>query len=273
MKRGIKIKTPAEIEVMREGGMKLARVKNQLKKSLVEVKTAYELDLLADELIKKEGAQSSFKKVPGYKWATCVNVNAGIVHGIPGKNVTFATGDLVSVDVGIYFKGFHTDTSFSVEYGSGNKYKKFLEAGKQALKVAIKVALPGNRIYSISKAIEDVLTKNKYIPIKALVGHGVGRDLHEDPQIPCFTNGIKPKDTPELLPGMVLAIEVMYTLDKPDLVLEPDGWTISTSDGKISGLFEETVAISESSNMVLTDPVHAEFSGLPKINKSALATP
>lgn len=246
------LKTPEEVEIMKEGGRKLSLIKHKVVKAVKVGVSAYEIDKLADSLIAKSGGEPSFKKVPGYYWATCVNVNAGIVHGIPKKEIVFKKGDIVSIDLGIFYKGFHTDTSVSLEIGKTPANKKFLDAGKEALKAAIAQARKGNRIYDISKAIETVIKKYSFSPVTSLVGHGVGKSLHEEPQIPCFTY-TSPDKTPEIEEGMCLAIEVMYTLGSPELIYEQDGWTISTHDGKISGLFEETVAVVGHGPVVLTE--------------------
>lgn len=245
------LKTKDEIAIMKEGGVKLAEIKDETKKLVKVGNNAYEVDKFVDDLITKKGGAASFKKVPGYYWATCINVNAGIVHGIPKKEMVFKKGDLVSVDMGVYFKGFHTDTSVSMGLGLTKEHQKFLDAGAEALALAIKQAKVGKRIHDISKAIQDTIEKKGYNPVKSLVGHGIGRQLHEEPQIPCFVY-TTPENTPEILEGMTLAIEVMYTQGASELVQGQDGWTISTADGKISGLFEETVAVGAHGPLVLT---------------------
>lgn len=247
----IKIKTPEEVKIMAEGGEKLGRVKNALAKEVKAGVSSWDIEVLANELIKKEKAEPSFKMVPGYSWATCVNVNRGLVHGMPKKEVVFKKGDLVSIDVGIFFKGFHTDTSVSVGIDLTPENQKFLETGEKALKDAIAQARIGNHVFDISKTIDDVVRGGGYSPIRALVGHGVGKELHEEPQIPCFLPG-KVEDSPKLEEGMVLAIEVMYAMGVPDVVYEEDGWTISTADGKISALFEDTVSVTKEGPIVLT---------------------
>ncbi len=236
---------------MAEGGKKLGRVKSALREAVKEGVKASEIEDLAVKLIEAEGAEASFKKVPRYYWATCVNVNEGLVHGIPSKNVVFKKGDVISVDVGIYYKGFHTDTSISVGLSSTPENRKFLNIGRETLAKAIKKARPGGYIYDISEVIEGSVRSAGYTPIKALVGHGVGRELHEDPQIPCFVPG-RVSDSPKIEPGMVLAIEVMYAQGDDKVEIAEDGWTIRMRDGKISGLFEDTVAVTDKGPVVLT---------------------
>jgi methionyl aminopeptidase len=245
------IKTPEELKIMAEGGKKLRQVKNELEKMVAAGVNALQIEEKACELIAKTGGKPSFKMVPGYHWATCVNVNSGLVHGIPKKNLVFQKGDLVSIDVGLFYKGFHTDTSISVGIDLDPKTQKFFDTGMKALAKSIKMAVNGNKICDISKTMEGVLKGSGYSPVMALVGHGVGRTLHEEPAIPCF-GAEKREYSPEIKNGMALAIEVMYTLGSPDLVMEEDGWTIGTRDGKISALFEETVAVTPDGPLVLT---------------------
>jgi len=235
---------------MSEGGRKLAEVKARLKEKIDVGVSAMEIEDLAVKLIEKEGGESSFKMVPNYEWATCVNLNEGVVHGIPKQEMVFENGDIVSVDVGIYYKGFHTDTSFSVSV-KDDKHEKFLNVGKEALEKAIKQAKPGNRVYDISETIEKVLKKGNCLPIKVLVGHGIGKELHEEPQIPCFVNG-KREDYPLIPEGAALAIEIMYTKGDGNVRVATDGWTIETRDGKISALFEETVVVTKKGPIIIT---------------------
>lgn len=237
---------------MLKGGQKLAKVKKELKKNIKEGVRASEIEDLANELIKSAGGKPSFKTVKDYEWATCVNVNEGVVHGIPGEDVVFKKGDLVSVDVGMYYDGFHTDTSFTVLLGNDPAKDKFLSIGRLALRKGIAKARPGLQIYDISRAIEAVLKKSGLSPVRALVGHGIGRKLHEEPQIPCFTNGGR-KDSPYIPENAALAIEVMYSKGTGEVKLASDGWTIETSDGTISALFEETVLVTKNGPLVLTN--------------------
>lgn len=245
------LKTPEEVKIMAEGGKKLSRVKKGLREAVKVGVSALDVENLAMELIKKEGAEASFAKVPGYKWATCINVNEGVVHGIPKAEMIFKDSDIVSVDVGLFYKGFHTDTSFSVLLGKNSEHQQFLDIGQAALNNAIKKAKAGRVLGDISEAIETTLLRAKCYPIEALVGHGIGRDLHEDPMIPGYT-GYRGEDF-KLKEGVVLAIEVMYTMGSSEVETAPDGWTIRTKDGKISALFEETVAVTKDGSFVLTE--------------------
>lgn len=247
----IKIKTPQDLSIMAEGGAKLGRVKKALGKAVKVGVSALDIENLAMKLIKEEGAEASFAKVPGYHWATCINVNEGLVHGIPTSDVVFKDGDVVSIDVGVFFKGFHTDTSITVGINVEPKIRNFLRVGEETLNKAIKVAKVGNHIYDISKVIEENIEGAGYSTIKALVGHGVGRDLHEDPQIPCFVPG-RIEDSEIIEPGMVFAIEVMYAQGSDKVEISKDGWTIGMRDDKISGLFEDTVAVTKKGFQVLT---------------------
>lgn len=247
----IRIKTPEELEMMVEGGAKLAEVKAHLKREIKVGANADDIDKLAERLIEKTGGKPSFKMVPNYNWTTCVNVNEGVVHGIPKKATVFKNGDVVSVDIGLFYKGFHTDTSFTVGLNVDKNTEKFLKVGERAFNLAVGKAKAGNRIYDISQVIEDTLTNAGYSPIHALVGHGVGRELHEEPQIPCFVRGRR-KSSPRIPEGAVFAIEVMYAQGEGKVHLDNDGWTISASDGTITALYEETVAVTKNGPKIIT---------------------
>ena len=241
---------------MQEGGYKLARALDQVMAAIKPGVATIELDQLAEKLVLAAGGQPSFKTVRNYKWTTCINVDSGVVHGIPGK-YQIHPGDVVSVDVGILYKGFHTDMAKSVVVpGSTNREQEnlnlfFLQVGKETLKKAIAAAKPGNRVGHISQIIERELTRANFSPIKALTGHGVGKTLHEDPLIPGYLRG-RLENTPILKEGMILAIEIIYSQGGPDVVIAPDGWTIESADGKITGLFEDTIAVRKGGPLVLT---------------------
>lgn len=245
-------KNRRQIEKMKQGGRRLAAVLNQVLKAARPGTTLKKLDQLAEELIKKAGGQPSFKTVPHYHWATCLNVNQSVVHGIP-SDYQLKKGDLLSVDVGNFYQGWHTDMARTIVVGEppqGLK-KKFLQTGQKALKKAIAAAQPGKRVGHISAAMEKVIRQAGFQPVKTLVGHGIGQKLHEPPQIHCFL--AQPMaQTPLLKAGMTLAIEVIYVAGQPELTLASDNWTVATADGKLAGLFEDTVAITNQKPVILT---------------------
>ena len=180
------LKTSPELEIMSQGGKILHGVKLALISAVKVGASGQDLENLANKLIKQAGAEASFAKVSGYKWVTCININDIVVHGIP-NTTKFRNGDCVGIDVGVYYKGFHTDTSTSVIVGKGNsEIVKFLDIGKKALKLAITQAKPGKRIMDISNAMETSVEKAGYNVVRALTGHGIGRNLQEEPYVPCF---------------------------------------------------------------------------------------
>ena len=246
---------------MHEGGKKLKRVLNETLTRVTPGISAYEIDQFADNLIKKEGAEASFKRVKGYHWASCICVNDCVVHGIPHKEIVLEENDVVTVDLGIYYRGFHTDMSWTVRVNKSNQklgskkndeIDRFLKTGEQALENAIAQVKLGNRIGHISQAIQNTIEPDGYRVVEELVGHGVGRKLHEDPEISGLL--LKPlSKTSELKIGMTLAIEAIYVLGKPDVYVdEADGWTIRTKDGTIASCFEKTIAVTRDGLLVLT---------------------
>jgi methionyl aminopeptidase len=243
-----------QIEAMKIGGGMLGRVRKALYDFTVVGVSPKQVEFKARELIKAEGGELSFTKVPGYRWATCININDGIVHGIPTSEVPFEDGDLVTVDVGVYYHGYHTDAAFSKIVGTSTVEKdRFLKAGLEGLQNAINAVKPGNRIGDISEAMESTLKKYGYHATKELTGHGVGKELHEDPMISNVVVGPREK-TPMIKLGQTLAIEIIYVQGKPSLVLEEDGWTISVKDGTLSAVHEETVLVTEDGCSILTTP-------------------
>lgn len=262
------VKTKDEIEIMKVGGKILVQTLYEVLEQVQPGVSELELDQLAEKLIKEKGAEPGFKKVPGYKHTICISTNDVVVHGVP-TNYRLQEGDVVGIDCGVYYKGFYTDMAetrrvsiqssrlaakrakFKVQ--SLDKVDKFLETGKKALEEGIKAAKLGNRIGHISKAIQDVVEKEGgYSVVKSLVGHGVGRDLHEQPEVPGFLN-IKIEKTPFLQERITIAIEVIYNMGNSEVIYsDNDGWTIKTKDGSISGLFEKTVVITKAGPLVLT---------------------
>lgn len=254
------IKTPEQIKKMAEGGRILAEVLREVLKNVRPGVTELELDTLADSLIREKGGEPAFKKVKGYNHATCISTNNVVVHGIPSDR-KLRTGDVIGIDCGVFYKGLYTDMSETVRISTNNKQPptnnrdeidRFLDTGKRALEEAIKVAVPGNRIGHISKTIQEIVEGQGYSVVRSLIGHGVGRNLHEDPEVPGFLNK-KIEKTPLLKPGMTIAVEVIYNMGGYGVSYSnSDGWTIVTSDGSLSGLYERTIAIAENRPLILT---------------------
>ena len=236
---------------MLEGGRILTKIRQALADAVRPGTTLIEIEELARRLIRRSGAKPSFTMVPGYGYATCLSVNDGVVHGIPtGRKVM--TGDLVSIDIGVYFKGFHTDTATTVIAGKGSSIDRlFVQTGQRALSKAIAQARAGKRVGDISFAIQQEVETAGYSCVRSLSGHGIGRELHEEPAVPCLLFG-QAKKTPLLQSGQALAIEVIYTMGGHELTLQDDGWTLATSDASVAGLFEKTVMITEGSPLMIT---------------------
>lgn len=257
----IDIKTLEQIKVMQEGGKILAEVLQEVLENVRPDVTELEIDALANRLIREKGAEPAFKKVKGYNHATCISTNNVVVHGIPSDR-KLRIGDVVGIDCGVFYKGLYTDMSETRRVSTVNKQQKtnnkkdeidrFLETGKRALEEAIKVAKAGNRIGHISKTIQEIVEGQGYSVVRSLIGHGVGKKLHEDPEVPGFLNK-KIEKTPLLKEGMTIAVEVIYNMGGFEVSYSNnDGWTIITSDGSISGLFERTIAIIENKPLILT---------------------
>lgn len=251
----LSLKTEKEIRLMAEGGKKLSWIRDLLISEAKPGIRTIELNQLVEEGIRKAGGKPSFKTVKGYKHAICISLNEEVVHGIPGKRV-IKEGDLVKIDIGILYKGFHTDTAWTVLVQSQkskvkNEVERFLKVGEETLKKAIMAVRPGGRIGQISEVIENNIAKAGYSPVKVLTGHGVGRQLHEEPAVPQILIG-EIEDTQKILPGMTLAIEIIYNQGTPEVFMKQDGWTIVTKDGKISATFEKTIAVLSNGVIILT---------------------
>lgn len=243
----ILIKSQQEIEAMVEGG-KIARkaVDEAVRQARVGM-TTLELNNIAEKIITDAEGIPCFKGYEGFPFPTCININEGIVHGVPTK-YKLKKGDVVSVDLGVLYKGMNTDVSESFELGTHHQ-DKFLEAGRQALANAIEMCAVGNKIGDISNAIQTTIQRAGFSVSRDLAGHGVGRQVHEDPYVECFG---KPGRGYEIKEGMTFAIEVIYQKGRPELHLAKDGWTLSTKDVSLSGLFEKSVAVTKQGVLVLT---------------------
>lgn len=246
----IDLKNSAEIKIMSEAGSIGAFA---LRKALNAVEvgiSTLELDQIAEKTIREGGATPAFQRVEDYKHTICVSVNDEVVHGLP-STYKLKEGDVIGIDTGAYWKGFNSDVSETVMVGrqKDKAVEQFLKTGKQALEKAIKEARIGNRIGDISAAIQAVVENGGYSVVRELIGHGVGRALHEEPPVPgngTFGTGAQIEE------GLVLAIEVIYNLGKRGVYLDKDGWTVKTQDRNLSGLFEKTVAVTKSGPLVLT---------------------
>lgn len=246
----IRIKSGEQIEVMKEGGEITAGALRKVLSAVEVGVTTAELDKIAEDFILDAGGEPAFKRVPGYDFATCLNLNEGVVHGLPSER-KLKEGDLLSIDLGTYFKGLNTDTSWTCPVGERTDQAKlrFVETGEKALWAAIEQCQIGNKVKDISAEMERVLRGAGYSPVDVLVGHGIGEELHEEPQVPCL---VIHGEGSILKEGMTLAVEVIYTAGDPALKVLPDGWTFVTVDGSLAGLFEHTVAITSGGPIVLT---------------------
>lgn len=252
----IKLKTPEEIEIMRTGGKMLSEALWKVLEHAKPGVSELELDHLAEKTIRSLGGEPGFKKVRGYHHTICASTNDVIVHGVPTA-YKLKAGDVFGIDCGVYYKGFHTDMSESIVVGGMQKVskgvQKFLRTGKKALEEALKQVKPGNHIGDISQVIQQIVEKDGgYGVTRELIGHGVGKGLHEDPPVPGYL-ARRIEKTPLLVPGMVIAVEIIYNMGSREIAFAgTDDWTIKTRDGSISGLFERTVAVTESGHEVLT---------------------
>ncbi len=248
----IKLKTKEEIEIMKEGGVRLKKVVKELLPIIKVGISTKEIDKEAEKLIKKYNGEPSFKKVNNYQWATCLSINEQVVHTPPSERI-LRFGDLLTLDIGMYYRGFHTDYAYSLVVGT-NKNKElnhFLKVGRKALSFAIKEAKVGNRLGAISQAIEKQIYKNGFFILKELTGHGIGRQLHEDPYIFGYCQGAIEK-TPLIKVGLVIAIEVIYSQSTEKITYERGSqWSIVTADGSLSACFEHTVAVTENGPLIL----------------------
>jgi methionyl aminopeptidase len=242
-------KSPQEIERMARAGEVVADVLALLGERARPGVTTEELDALADEFIRSRGGTPTFKGYRGYPASICTSPNEMVVHGIPGP-YALNEGDVLSVDVGVTLDGFVADSAYTFPIGDVSPdAERLLEGCKAALAAGIEQCRPGNRLSDISHAIQLVTEEHGFSVVRSLVGHGVGRAMHEEPQIPNFG---EPGRGPLLSPGMTFAIEPMINAGGPDVVIHDDEWSISTSDESLSAHFEHTVAITEDAPRILT---------------------
>lgn len=246
----VMIKTAEEIERMRGAGKRLARVHEKLKDSIRPGVSTKEIDRVCEELIRGCGCTPNFLHYQGYPASVCVSVNDEVVHGIPSDNRLLREGDIVSLDTGLIYRGYHADAART--YGVGKisgEAKKLIDVTKESFFQGIEYALAGKHLHDISNAIADYVIAHNYGIVHDLVGHGIGRNLHEPPNIPNFPQrrrGIR------LKAGMTLAIEPMINIGTGEVEWLDDGWTVVTADHKLSAHYENTVLITDGRPEILT---------------------
>lgn len=246
----ITIKSEREIELMREAGRILAIVHDEMKKALKPGMSTWEINRIGHECILSYGCKPSFLNYNGYPASICVSVNDEVIHGIPSKKRIIKEGDVVSLDAGLIYKGYQSDAARTWAIGQVSpKAEKLIEVTRQSFFEGIKFAKAGNHLHDISAAIEDCVIAGGFSCVREFVGHGIGRNMHEDPQIPNFhqrSKGVK------LQPGMTLAIEPMVNIGRCDVVWMDDDWTIVTEDGSLSAHYENTILITEGEPEILS---------------------
>lgn len=248
----VSIKSAREIGLMRESCKILSEVHAKLGEAIRPGISTLEIDTLGEKLIRSYGCEPNFLNYNGYPASICVSVNEEVVHGIPLKDRILQEGDIVSLDAGLIYKGYHSDAARTYPVGNVSaEAAKLIEVTRQSFFEGIQYAKAGNHLYDISNAIDAYCTRFGYGVVRALVGHGIGTKLHEDPQIPNFRQwkkGIK------LKPGMTLAIEPMVNIGSCEVVWLDDDWTVVTEDGSLSAHYENTVLITEGEPEILTLP-------------------
>ncbi len=247
---GIELKGEWEITRIREAARISNEILNQLKEEIRPGISTKKIDQLAVNLVKKYKVKPAFLGYRDYPAIICISLNEEVVHGIPNEKKVIKEGDLVSLDLGVCYQGFYGDVAYTVGVGEiKDKAKKLIIVAEEALKRAIKEAKVGKRIGDISAAIQSYVEDNGFSVVRNYSGHGIGRELHEEPQIPCFG---EPRTGVRLLSGMVLAIETMVNEGTWQVRILPDHWTVVTADGLLSAHFEQMVLVSESGPEILT---------------------
>lgn len=245
----INYKSREEVELIKESALILGKAHGEVAKLVKPGVKTIELDKVAEEFIRDSGGVPSFKNYNGFPSSLCISLNENVVHGFPGE-YELKEGDIISVDCGVYYKGFHSDSAYTYPVGKvSDEIMQLLRVTKESLYKGIEMAVYGNRIGDLAYAIQNHVENYGYGVVRELVGHGIGRDLHESPEVPNY--GKRGRGT-KLKEGLVIAIEPMVNLGTKAVVQEADGWTIRTADKKPSAHYEHTVAIFEEGTEVLT---------------------
>ena len=246
----IVLKTGRELKVMREACRISAGALKLVGSAVEPGVTTAELDRLAEKYIRSEGAVPNFKNYNGYPATACISINNEVIHGIPSKSRKIVQGDIVSVDLGAMFEGYHGDNAATFACGDvSEEAKRLMDATRESLTAGISAARAGGRIGDISSAVQQYVEARGFSVVRQFVGHGIGTKLHEAPEVPNFGTagrGIR------LLPGMTLAIEPMVNIGKPDVRVLSDGWTVLTTDGSLSAHFEHTIVITPDGPQIMT---------------------
>jgi methionyl aminopeptidase len=243
------VKLPEEINKMRASNHIVAEILSLLKERIKPGVTTADLDRMSEELARKKGAKPAFKGYKGYPFSLCISVNSEVVHGMPSNRILIP-GDIVSLDFGVYHKGYYGDAAITVPVGHiSEEATRLIKATEQGLYQGIKEAIAGNRLGNVSAAIQHCVETAGFSVVRDFVGHGIGKNLHEEPQIPNF--GLKGRGI-ELKTGMVLAIEPMVNEGTYKVRVLDNGWTVVTQDGKLSAHFEHSVAITENGPDILS---------------------
>ncbi len=246
----IVLKSEREIGLMRQAGHILADVMDRLRASVRPGLSTLEIDQDVEALIVKRGARPAFKGYRGFPATVCVSINDEVVHGIPSARRKISEGDIVGLDLGCIVDGYHADCAFTLAVGAvAPAVQKLLDVTRESLDLAIKECWPGRRLSDVSHAVQSHVEAHGLSVVRAFVGHGIGRALHEEPQVPNFGD---PGRGPQLRPGMALAIEPMVTMGSWEVKILDDGWTAVTRDGSLAAHFEHTVAVTEGEPEVLT---------------------
>lgn len=245
----IHYKTREEIEIIKEGALILGKAHGEVAKNIKPGVTTSALDKLAEEFIRDHGGVPSFKNYNGFPASLCISLNENVVHGFPSKKA-LKEGDILSVDCGVYYKGYHSDSAYTYPVGEVNdETRQLLKVTKESLYKGIEQAVYGNRIGDIGFAVQQHAEQYNYGVVRELVGHGVGQNLHEEPEVPNYG---KRGRGPLMKEGLVIAIEPMINMGTRNVIQEADGWTIRTQDRKPSAHFEHTVAIFKEGTEVIT---------------------
>ena len=240
-----------EIEAIRAAAQLVGRTLRVLAGEVRPGVTTERLDRIAEQFIRSQGAEPAFKGYRGFPASICPSVNAEVVHGIPGP-YTLRDGDIVGIDVGVEKDGYFGDAALTLPVGDvPERAKRLLEVTREALLKGVAQARAGNRVGDISHAVQEHAERNGFSVVRTLVGHGIGREMHEEPQVPNYGPAAR---GPRLMAGQVLAIEPMVNAGGPEVVVQPDGWTVVTKDGSLSAHFEHTVAVGAKGPEILSDP-------------------